>query len=236
MFAMETRPTARARVCDPTPAWLQRRGGPAVRRPLAPSEAVPDVVIQRTSDVQPAIQEKAVTGVLQRQSDDSKSGGAHAPGGPYHPPEGVETRCSSGDDCSTLSTKINYLEHTIKRHKEWDIANPDPRYPGGRHAVEIAELEGAVSNCKAWYTTKCTNQPRFIPVPHPQGDDVKAPDTSKRVRDVMKELRLPVFLLGLVLVALLAPHPAAKLAAVLGSIAVAKTLLKRLGREPGPEA
>ena len=32
----------------------------------------------------------------------------HQPGGPYHPPAGTEMRCTMDDDCSTLSTKINY--------------------------------------------------------------------------------------------------------------------------------
>ena len=86
-------------------------------------------------------------------------------GGPYHPPEGVSLSCSVADDCSTLSLKINYLLHTIASHIAWDKANPMPGWPQGRHAQEIAELTNAVENCKAWYTTKCTNQPKIYPPP-----------------------------------------------------------------------
>jgi hypothetical protein len=71
------------------------------------------------------------------------------------------------DDCSTLSLKINYLEHTIASHVTWDRDHPNPAYPSGRHVDEIADLRRAVENCKAIYTTKCTNQPIFYPVPVP---------------------------------------------------------------------
>ncbi|WP_052731170.1 eCIS core domain-containing protein [Spirosoma radiotolerans] len=88
----------------------------------------------------------------------------HEPGGPYHPPEGTDLRCTSTDTCSQLSLKINYLRHTILRHQQWDIANPTPDYPNGRHAVEIAELQNALANCIG-HTVRCRNQPTTVPVP-----------------------------------------------------------------------
>ena len=103
----------------------------------------------------------------------------HAPGGPYHPPEGTQLRCSPLDSCSELSLKINYLQHTIELHIAWDAANPDPAYPGGRHATEIAELTNAVNNCKAIYTTKCTNQPKFYPVPVPLPEAAEAAEAAE---------------------------------------------------------
>jgi hypothetical protein len=77
------------------------------------------------------------------------------------------------DDCSSLSLKINYLNHTIQSHIEWDNANPDPAYPAGRHAIEIADLTNAINNCKEIYTTKCTNQPRIYPVPVSQPSEAE---------------------------------------------------------------
>src|SRR5262249_10284476 len=93
--------------------------------------AATDVIRGRT--IQPGISVARLP-MLQRQ---------HQPGGPYHPPEGIELRCTDLDDCSTLSTKINYLKHTIHSHEQWDVEHPNPNYPGGRHAQEIAELTNA---------------------------------------------------------------------------------------------
>ena len=90
----------------------------------------------------------------------------HDPGGPYHPPEGTELSCTSSDTCSQLSLKINYLRHTIRRHQEWDAANPMPQYPNGRHSQEIAELQNALATCIG-HTVRCRNQPVIIPVPDP---------------------------------------------------------------------
>jgi len=98
----------------------------------------------------------------------------HNPGGPYHPPEGTSLRCTITDSCSSLSLKINYLRHTIKRHIEWDVANPNPAYPGGRHAQEIVELTNGLANCIEHYQIRCTRQPQVIPVPVP----VPVPDPA----------------------------------------------------------
>ena len=91
----------------------------------------------------------------------------HDPGGPYHPPEGTSLRCTAADSCSSLSLKINYLRHTIRRHIEWDIANPNPAYPGGRHAQEIMELTNGLANCIELHQIRCTRQPEVVPVPVP---------------------------------------------------------------------
>jgi len=89
----------------------------------------------------------------------------HATGGPYHPPEGVQLKCTLFDDCASLSLKINYLKHTIQSHVAWDITNPMPQWPGGRHAQEIQELSAALETCIEWHQTKCTGQPQWYPVP-----------------------------------------------------------------------
>lgn len=102
----------------------------------------------------------------------------HSPGGPYHAPEGTDLRCSSSDTCSQLSLKINYLRHMIRSHTQWDVANPDPQYPGGRHAQEIAELSNALANCIG-HTVRCRNQPEVIPVPYTE--PLVNPDAARRV-------------------------------------------------------
>jgi hypothetical protein len=91
----------------------------------------------------------------------------HSPGGPYHPPEGTETSCTWNDECPALSLKINYLRHTIASHQAWDAANPDPAYPAGRHAIEIADLQRGLANCVQIASVKCRDQPRWVPAPQP---------------------------------------------------------------------
>jgi len=145
-------------------------------------------------------------------------------GGPYHPPEGVKSSCTALDNCSTLSTKINYLQHTIKRHIEWDIANPDPKYPGGRHAPEIKTLTNALNNCKALHNQKCTKQPEVRPVP-----------SFKRVLEVLAILGLSLLLAVTVIAALVDPEPATKLALAGLSAAQISLLLTMLGRKPPNE-
>jgi hypothetical protein len=105
---------------------------------------------------------------------------ARSNGGPYHPPVGTPLSCSMADSCSDISTRINYLRHTIRRHREWDQANPDPRWPGGRHAAEIADLERALANCTAIASVKCRGQPVVIPVPQERTET--AQERAERVR------------------------------------------------------
>lgn len=97
-------------------------------------------------------------GVLQRQLK-------HDPDGPYHAPEGTRLKCTDSDDCSSLSTKIGYLDHMVESHRQWDLANPRPGYPRGRHSEqEIPDLQSALDRCKQFHMTKCRDQPKWIPV------------------------------------------------------------------------
>lgn len=88
----------------------------------------------------------------------------HSEGGPYHPPEGTDLRCGPEDTCSSLSTKINYLRHTIRMHQNWDAQNPNSDYPLGRHHDEIQQLLNALRRCIN-ETIRCRNQPVFTPAP-----------------------------------------------------------------------
>jgi RHS repeat-associated protein len=76
-----------------------------------------------------------------------------APGGPYHPPEGVGVRCTRFDACGGLRAKMYLLEKMINSHQGWDWNNPPPR-GGNRHAVEIAELWNAYARCQDFYKRK----------------------------------------------------------------------------------
>jgi len=107
-------------------------------------------------------------------------------GGPYHPPEGTDLRCRRGDTCPQISLKINYLRHTIRRHIEWDQANPNPSYPDGRHAEEIADLQRALARC-IQEAARCRRQPEYRPVSQEQPQEAE-----RRVRDT-----IPSWLLAL---------------------------------------
>jgi len=78
--------------------------------------------------------------------------GLHAPGGPWHPPDGVSTGCTVFDDCSMLSNKMRLLKKMIASHIVWDITNAT-----NRHAVEIADLENTYNKCVALHQKKCTD-------------------------------------------------------------------------------
>ena len=104
----------------------------------------------------------------------------HDPGGPYHPPEGVKLRCEESDSCASLSTKINYLKHTIRSHIEWDNAHPDPRYPGGRHAQEIADYQRALARCIEHHQRRCTQKPTEMSR-EPAPETLPDPATVRRV-------------------------------------------------------
>jgi hypothetical protein len=137
----------------------------------------------------------------------------HTPGGPYHPPAGTPMSCTMNDSCPEISTKINYLRHTIRRHLEWDQANPDPAWPDGRHAAEIADLQRALGNCVLIASTKCRNQPEWVPVP------VESPDErTERVKRQLYEAlpwAVAVVVIGLVVACVIAePCGAVVLAAV----------------------
>jgi len=141
---------------------------------------------------------------------------ARQTGGPYHPPTGTSMSCSMADDCSAISTKINYLRHTIRSHQEWDQANPDPNYPGGRHAAEIADLQRALANCIAIAGTKCRGQPQWVPVEERAPEN--AQQRAERVRRQLYEAlpwAVAVLVVALVVACVVAePCGAAVLAAV----------------------
>jgi hypothetical protein len=131
-------------------------------------------------------------------------------------------RCTMDDDCSTLSTKINYLRHTIESHQAWDAANPNPAYPGGRHAAEIADLQRALENCKRIANLRCTGQPVWVPAEQP------AENPQERLERVKRELyeALP-YAVAIVVIAAVA---ACILAEPCG-VAVAGVLAAILGEE-----
>jgi RHS repeat-associated protein len=80
-------------------------------------------------------------------------------GGPWHPPDGVGTRCYPSDDCPTLRGKMFVLLRMIRSHTGWDRSMPRPR-GGNKHAIEIAELWQAFARCQAYYIEKCTEKPK----------------------------------------------------------------------------
>jgi len=81
--------------------------------------------------------------------------------GPYHPPEGVRTRCDQNDYCEDLQGKIWLLLRMISSHEGWDRHVPPPR-GGGRHAGEIAEFYRALARCQ---NLQGTCRPRPQPQP-----------------------------------------------------------------------
>ncbi len=155
----------------------------------------------------------------------------HEEGGPYHPPEGTELSCSMNDSCSAISTKINYLRHTIKRHQEWDAANPDPAHPQGRHFQEILDLGRALANCIEIAQTKCRNQPEYVPVPEHQQQE----DPARRQERVRQQLydALPwavaVVVVGLVIACVIAEPCGAALLAALAAVLEAEEMAIVLG-------
>jgi hypothetical protein len=149
-------------------------------------------------------------------------------GGPYHPPVGTPMGCTEADSCSAISTKINYLRHTIRSHQEWDAANPDPRWPGGRHAGEIADLQRALANCTAIATRKCTRQPVWVPAEQPAENPNERTERVKRQLYEALPYAVAVVVVGLVIACVIAEPcgaaVAAALAAVLGEEALAAVI------------
>jgi RHS repeat-associated protein len=76
------------------------------------------------------------------------------PGGPYHPPSGVSTKCLPTDSCSTLNGKMYLLTRMIISHTGWDWTMSSPR-GGGRHAIEIGQLWSQYAECANQYAKKC---------------------------------------------------------------------------------
>ena len=157
----------------------------------------------------------------------------HEEGGPYHPPEGTELSCGMDDSCSDISTKINYLRHTIKRHQEWDIANPDPAYPQGRHFQEILDLGRALANCIRIAQTKCRNQPEYVPVPQEEHQPQEDPEQrQQRVRQQLYDAlpwAVAVVVIGLVIACVIAEPCGAAVLAALAAVLEAEEMAIVLG-------
>jgi uncharacterized protein RhaS with RHS repeats len=99
-------------------------------------------------------------------------------GGPYHPPDGVSTRCTWVDSCPELEGKMFILRRMINSHQGWDWNNPPPR-GGNRHAQEIADLWRAYARCFSIYFAKCTgNCPFSGPSPSPSPAPAPSPAPS----------------------------------------------------------
>lgn len=149
-------------------------------------------------------------------------------GGPYHPPVGTPMGCQMTDTCPEISLKINYLRHTIQSHQEWDATHPDPAWPGGRHATEIADLQRALANCTAIATAKCTGQPRWVPAPEPRENPEERAERVKAQLYEALPYALAVVVIGLVIACVIIEPcgvaVAAALAAVLGEEALALVL------------
>ena len=86
------------------------------------------------------------------------------PGGPYHPPDGVKTKCRPTDSCGQMLGKLWVLGRMIVSHQGWDGQCPPP-HGGGRHATEIRDLWTQYADCQAMAITKCAQACRNIRLP-----------------------------------------------------------------------
>jgi hypothetical protein len=89
------------------------------------------------------------------------------PGGPYHPPNGVHTKCLPTDSCSALSGKMWVLQRMIASHTVWDYIMPKPR-GGNRHQPEISDLWVQLGQCINLYFKNCKNNCTPPPAPAPE--------------------------------------------------------------------
>jgi RHS repeat-associated protein len=76
------------------------------------------------------------------------------PGGPYHPPDGVHTKCEHGDTCQQIRNKIWVLRRMIDSHAGWDRTMPRPR-GGNRHSQEIEQLWKQYARCQELEPEAC---------------------------------------------------------------------------------
>jgi len=77
--------------------------------------------------------------------------------GPWHPPQGVKSKCLPTDTCSQLNGKIYVSKKMIKSHEGWDRSVPRPR-GGNRHTKEIADLWNGYARCQNFKRIKkCGN-------------------------------------------------------------------------------
>ena len=89
--------------------------------------------------------------------DGLESKSHHRPGGPYHPPGGVKTKCTKEDTCSALKGKLFLLGRMIRSHTGHD----NMRTPG-RHRIEIGDLLRAWGKCAAILQQMCKEDPEPI--------------------------------------------------------------------------
>ena len=85
---------------------------------------------------------------------DPKGLSGSKPGGPYHPPKGVKTKCRPSDKCPEIRGKLWLLGRMIASHQGWDWVMPKPR-GGNRHKQEIADLWVQFAECTALFYSKC---------------------------------------------------------------------------------
>jgi len=79
------------------------------------------------------------------------------PGGPYHPPDGVQTKCEPGDTCQQIRNKMWVLRRMIDSHTGWDRTMPRPR-GGNRHSQEIEQLWKQYARCQELEPEACKEE------------------------------------------------------------------------------
>jgi hypothetical protein len=130
--------------------------------------------------------------------------------------------------------------------------------PDARHKVPLEEAERAVRHCEVLLQRCRQRQPQPVPVPvpapapeptpvpapvpapgpapgpAPQPEEPSRSPTLDQVLDVLIILGLSLALAVAILAALADPEPVSKVALVVGSVALALIILRRLGIEPEP--
>lgn len=87
---------------------------------------------------------------------------AHEPGGPWHPPVGVSTKCTQSDSCQSIFRKMSLLSEMIVSHQGWICqAPPFKQTPG--HQEELDNYWRAYANCGSlWYLKQCPGTPPLL--------------------------------------------------------------------------
>lgn len=79
------------------------------------------------------------------------TGYKHAPGGPYHPPKGIRTRCTYADTCPMLETKMNFKIMMIAAHVSWIKDHPKDK---ANHPEEVSNEMASLDKCREIYEAK----------------------------------------------------------------------------------
>jgi RHS repeat-associated protein len=96
-------------------------------------------------------------------------------GGPWHPPDGVHTKCLPTDECPAIRGKMWLLQRMIDSHTGWDQNMLPPR-GGNRHSIDIGQLWAQYAECQALYLEKCKDKecknksPQSEPTTEPQSN------------------------------------------------------------------